>query len=105
VWHAEPVQYALRYFSPGKGFGTDPYDSICSVFLCADVGFLFGLNGRMTLPIWRELQDKLREIGIQDLLVIRKGERVWYETETGKVVARRAVRLPQEARQTVSPIP
>lgn len=105
MWHAEPVQFALRYFAPGKGFGTDPYEAICSVFICADVAFLFGLHGRMNLAIWRELQDKLKEMGVVDLLVIRKGERVWYETETGGVVARRAVQRPGEARQSLSSTP
>lgn len=98
-WHAEPVQYVLRYFAPGKGFGTDQFESICSVFLCGDVAFLFGLHGTMSLRIWRELQDQLKSMGVQDLMVIRHGSRVWYETETGSVVARRMCQLPREAHQ------
>lgn len=97
MWHADPVQFALRHFAPGKGFGTDPYDAICSVFVCGDIGFLFGLHGTIGRESWAELQQALRGIGIVDLMVIRKGERVWYETERGTVVAKRRV-----ARQAVA---
>jgi len=91
MWHVEPVQFVLRKFAPGKVYGKDEYETIVTVFVCGDVGVIFGMHGEIDRNDWLELQAKLKAMGVVDLLAVRHRQRVWYETETGKIVARRRV--------------
>lgn len=88
--HVEPLVETLRIFRGGRKYG-EPYDAVATVVLCGDLAYLCGMHGRITREDWEALQGELRSRGVLDLLVVRRGERVWYDAETG---GRRRGRFP-----------
>lgn len=78
--HLEPIVRTLRVFRGGRLYG-DPYDAVATLVICGDLAYLCGMHGTFTRDDWTEMQRELLGRGILDLLIVRRGERVWYAAD------------------------
>lgn len=89
--HAEELVTTLRFFHGGKTYG-DPFDAVATVVLCGDLAYLCAMKGSVSREDWLDLQTELKRRGVVDLLTFRRGERCWYDVESGR--AQHGLRFP-----------
>lgn len=90
--HVDPVGFTLRWYGDGKSHDAyDQYETVASLFVCEDVAIVYAMHGKMTRQYRAELVEYLLGQGIRDLLIIRHGHRIWYETKDGTEVGRRVL--------------
>lgn len=81
--HFEPLVDTLRLFRGGRQYG-DPYDAVATVVICGDLAYLGAMHGRVSRADRADLRAELLRRGVVDLLIVRRGARVWYDVETGQ---------------------
>ncbi|MFA7327319.1 MAG: hypothetical protein WC121_11685 [Candidatus Kapaibacterium sp.] len=81
--HLEPIVQTLRIFRGGRLYGA-PYDAVATLTLCGDLACMSGMHGDFSRADWHDMQRVLAGRSIRDLLIIRNGERVWYDVATGE---------------------
>lgn len=91
--HVEELLNTIRFFHGGKQYG-DPFDAVATIVICGDLAYICAMKGDISRSDWLDLQTELKRRGVVDLLTFRRGERCWYDVETGRT--QRGVRFPVE---------